>query len=84
MIKLKPHQDYESNAAYFVDSQPPPAFAAHMNRTNTELNLSILKRYFPSISYIVSVAANVVVFAFSLENMAWEKANIEGPLVVCS
>ncbi len=76
--------DYESDAAYYVDSQPPPASAALMNRTNTELNLSVLKRYLPSISHILSVAANAVVFTFSLENMAWEKANIEGPLFVCS
>lgn len=76
--------DYESDAAYYVDSKPPPASAALMNRTNTELNLSVLKRYLPSISHILSVAANAVVFTFSLENMAWEKANIEGPLFTCS
>ncbi|RYO83828.1 hypothetical protein DL763_007707 [Monosporascus cannonballus] len=76
--------DYESDAAYYMDSQPPPASAALVNRTNTELNLSVLKRYLPSISYILSVAANAVVFTFSLDNMAWEKANIEGPLFVCS
>ncbi|RYP67500.1 hypothetical protein DL771_007200 [Monosporascus sp. 5C6A] len=76
--------DYESDAAYYMDSQPPPASAALVNRTNTELNLSVLKRYLPSISHILSVAANAVVFTFSLDNMAWEKANIEGPLFVCS
>lgn len=76
--------DYESDAAYYVDSQPPPASAALMSRTNTELNLSVLRRYLPSISKILSVAANAVVFTFSLDNMAWEKANIEGPLFMCS
>ncbi|RYP40877.1 hypothetical protein DL767_001358 [Monosporascus sp. MG133] len=76
--------DYESDAAYYMDSQPPPASAALVNRTNTELNLSVLKRYLPSISHILSVAANAVVFTFSLDNMAWEKANIEGPMFVCS
>lgn len=78
------NSDYESDAVYYVDSQPPPPSASLMNRTNTEINLSVLKRYLPSISQILSVAANAVVFTFSLENMAWEKSNIEGPLFVCT
>ncbi|KAJ3457736.1 hypothetical protein MRS44_014877 [Fusarium solani] len=55
--------DYESDAAAYsavhADYAPPPP------RTNTELNLSVLQRYLPSIHTILSIAANAVIYTFN-------------------
>jgi hypothetical protein len=70
--------DYESEAPF----NPPPT------RTNTDLNLSVLRRYQPSINTILSIAASAVIYNFvppDGNNAApsWEKAEIEGTLFVC-
>jgi len=65
--------DYESEAPY----QPPAP------RTNTELNLSVLKRYNPSIHSILSIAASATLYTFSPDSSSWEKSGIEGTLFVC-
>jgi hypothetical protein len=52
-------------------------------RTNTELNLSVLRRYAPSVRTILSIAANAVVYRFSPTIQQWEKAGVEGTLFVC-
>ncbi|KFZ02003.1 hypothetical protein V501_09692, partial [Pseudogymnoascus sp. VKM F-4519 (FW-2642)] len=52
-------------------------------RTNTDLNLSVLRRYFPSTRTILSIAANAVVYTFSASTGQWEKSGIEGALFVC-
>ena len=71
--------DYESDTpAYLSDypSQPPPA-----NRTNEELNLSVLRRYNPSIVSILSIAPYAVVYDFSpLPEPTWSKNGVEGSL----
>jgi hypothetical protein len=60
---------------------PPPPHLPH--RTNTELNLSVLRRYLPSIRSIVSIAANAVVYSISPTAQTWEKTGVEGTLFVC-
>src|SRR5437868_5642645 len=52
-------------------------------RTNTELNLSVLRRYNPLVRNILSIAANAVIYLFSPSLQQWEKAGIEGTLFVC-
>jgi hypothetical protein len=71
--------DYESDAALMTSTYeaPPP-------RTNTELNLSVLQRYLPSISRILSIAANAVVYTFDSASEGWEKSGIEGTMFVCA
>ncbi|KAL6799405.1 PH domain-like protein [Trichoderma sp. SZMC 28013] len=71
--------DYESDAAVVTSAYeaPPP-------RTNTELNLSVLQRYLPSISRILSIAANAVVYTFDSTAQSWEKSGIEGTMFVCA
>ncbi|KAL6900502.1 hypothetical protein GGI43DRAFT_51382 [Trichoderma evansii] len=71
--------DYESDAAITTSTYeaPPP-------RTNTELNLSVLQRYLPSISRILSIAANAVVYTFDNATQGWEKSGIEGTMFVCA
>ncbi|KAF5137321.1 mRNA-decapping enzyme-like protein [Metarhizium anisopliae] len=71
--------DYESDAAaiHAAYAPPPP-------RTNTELNLSVLQRYLPSIQAILSIAANAVVYTFDSETASWDKSGIEGTMFVCA
>ncbi|TKA64269.1 hypothetical protein B0A55_02568, partial [Friedmanniomyces simplex] len=73
-----------------VDSDPetdiptePPTLAAPPQRSNTELNLTVLRRYVPTISHILSIAPFAVIYTFSAETQAWEKCGIEGTLFVC-
>jgi hypothetical protein len=75
--------DYESDAAHYLEARdlPPPPHVPH--RTNTELNLSVLRRYLPSIRSIVSIAANAVVYNISSTSQNWEKSGVEGTLFVC-
>ncbi|KAL6863473.1 hypothetical protein ACO1O0_003728 [Amphichorda felina] len=73
--------DYESDAAAmqsYVHVPPSP------NRTNTELNLSVLQRYIPSIHTILSVAANAVVYLFNPTAEQWDKSGVEGTMFVCA
>ncbi|KAI1485362.1 hypothetical protein F5X96DRAFT_348337 [Biscogniauxia mediterranea] len=75
--------DYESDTAHYMASHPATLPAALAARTNTELNLSVLQRYVPSISSILSIAANAVVYTFQPPT-EWKKSNIEGPMFICS
>ncbi|KAF4342026.1 Dcp1-like decapping [Fusarium beomiforme] len=71
--------DYESDAAAIhTDYAPPPP------RTNTELNLSVLQRYLPSIHTILSIAANAVIYTFNSASESWEKSGVEGTMFVCA
>ncbi|ROT43671.1 PH domain-like protein [Sodiomyces alkalinus F11] len=81
--------DYDSDAAHqqlLLDnqqSQLPPPNPALINRTNTELNLSVLQRYLPSIHTILSIAANAVVYSFNSSTSSWDRAGIEGTYFLC-
>jgi len=80
--QLQPVSDYESDyQGYSSDypTKPPPA-----NRTNEELNLSVLKRYNPEISSILSIAPYAVVYEFSpIPEPTWSKTGVEGTLFIC-
>ncbi|KAL9588386.1 MAG: hypothetical protein Q9203_002808 [Teloschistes exilis] len=73
--------DYESDwpLADPTDTLPPRL----MQRSNPELNLSVLQRHLPSTTSILSVAHYAVVYAFSPSAQHWEKSGIEGTLFVC-
>jgi hypothetical protein len=70
--------DYESDAQTYNNIHIPPP-----TRTNTELNLSVLRRYNPAIRTILSIAANAVIYLFTPATQTWEKSNVEGTLFVC-
>ncbi|KAF7934244.1 uncharacterized protein EAE97_008604 [Botrytis byssoidea] len=65
------------------DTETPILGPAPPTRTNEELNLSVLRRYHPSIKKITSLAASATMYMFSLESKTWEKLPIEGTLFVC-
>ncbi|KAI0378215.1 PH domain-like protein [Hypomontagnella monticulosa] len=74
--------DYESDTAHYMAAHPPPPTFALASRTNTELNLGVLRRYRPSIASILSIAANCVVYTFT-PPAKWDKSHMEGTLFVC-
>ncbi|KAI0884209.1 PH domain-like protein [Annulohypoxylon maeteangense] len=73
--------DYDSDMATYVPDTTIRAPVNLATRTNTELNMAVLRRYRPSITSILSIAANAVVYSFGTK---WDKANLEGTLFVCS
>lgn len=82
--------DYDSDAAQaqLLDQQsreapPPPPNPALLNRTNTDLNLSVLRRYVPAIHSILSIAANAVVYTFAAATSSWERTGAEGTYFLC-
>ncbi|KAI6093222.1 PH domain-like protein [Hypoxylon rubiginosum] len=76
--------DYESDTAHYMAAHPGPSQAALAARTNTELNLGVLRRYRPDVSSILSIAANAVVYVFNTTSKKWDKANLEGTLFICA
>ena len=82
--RILPVSDYESDAAHYMESRPPPPAPELLHRTNTDLNLGVLRRYLPSISAILSIAANAVVYTFSPETQGWDKPGVEGTMFVCT
>ncbi|KAI2603655.1 PH domain-like protein [Hypoxylon sp. NC1633] len=75
--------DYESDTARYMASHPPPPAAALAARTNTELNLRVLRRYRPTITSVLAIAANAVVYVFTPPDK-WEKSHLEGTLFICA
>ncbi|SPN98701.1 uncharacterized protein DNG_01745 [Cephalotrichum gorgonifer] len=73
--------DYESDAANYLSTHNP---THPPHRTNTELNLGVLRRYVPSISAIVSISANAVLYTFDVSTQSWDKSGVEGTLFVCT
>ncbi|GAB1733497.1 hypothetical protein NU195Hw_g635t1 [Hortaea werneckii] len=55
---------------------PPP------KRTNTELNLTVLRRYCSDVAHIIAIAPFAVLYTFSPETQVWEKCGIEGTLFI--
>ncbi|KAI1879013.1 hypothetical protein JX265_003190 [Neoarthrinium moseri] len=75
--------DYESDTALYMAAHPPVPAAQLTVRTNTDLNLAVLQRYLPTITSILGIAANAVVYSLDTTAGDWQKANIEGTLFVC-
>lgn len=78
---IVPLSDYDTDTAAITDAAP--ALAPPPKRTNTELNLQVLRRYVPSISAIVAIAPFAVVYTFTPDAQQWEKCGIEGTLFIC-
>lgn len=77
--------DYESDSAFaYLSDHPPPPSSQVPPRTIDELNLSVLKRYNPSIRAILSVAPYAVIYKFiPSPEPEWIKSGVEGSLFIC-
>ncbi|KAI0451731.1 PH domain-like protein [Xylaria acuta] len=78
-----PTSDYESDTPQHMAPQHAAPSAALAGRTNTELNLGVLRRYLPSITSVLSIAANAVVYTFEPPSQ-WKRSNTEGTMFICS
>lgn len=67
--------DYETD----YPDQPPP-----MERTNEDLNIKVLRRHWPDINIILSIAPFAELYVFSPEARKWEKSGQAGTLFVCA
>lgn len=68
--------DYDSEVPYTAPESVPV-------RSNNELNLTVLRRYDPSITTILSVAASCQIYNYFPADGTWDKAEIAGTLFVC-
>ncbi len=66
-----------------METREAPLLPPMLHRTNTDLNLSVLRRHRPNIETILSQAANAVVYIFSAEEQEWHKHGVEGTMFVC-
>ncbi|EEP79387.1 predicted protein [Uncinocarpus reesii 1704] len=64
-------------------SADAPTIPSPPARSNEDLNITVVRRYNPSISTILSLAPFAVIYIFSATTQSWEKAGIEGTLFVC-
>ena len=77
-ILLQP-SDYESDGHFSSDIVLPST-----QRTDEELNLSVLRRHNPDVISLEYVAPYAVVYQFSPNMQQWEKSGIEGTAFVCA
>jgi hypothetical protein len=66
--------DYDSEAQY---TAPTPL------RTPEQINFSVIARYVPSLSKILSIAQSAYIYTLAHSTGTWEKTNIEGSMFVC-
>jgi Dcp1-like decapping family len=66
--------DYDSEAQYTAPGKL---------RTREEINHSVLKRYVPSLSAILEIAASAYIYTLNNTTGEWERTGIEGTLFVC-
>jgi Dcp1-like decapping family len=76
--------DYESDTAFAYLSDQSPSQHQVPPRTIDELNHSVLQRYNPAITSILSVAPYAVIYTFSPSpEPEWIKSGVEGSLFIC-
>ena len=68
--------EYESDVNQFAEIPRPP------ERTDAELNISVLQRYNPHVTSVEYIAPYGVVYVFSGEE-GWVKNDIEGSVFLC-
>ncbi|KAF2484503.1 hypothetical protein BDY17DRAFT_295781 [Neohortaea acidophila] len=77
------HSDYDTDTANATDTVATTNMAPLPARTNTDLNLAVLRRYAPHTERIIAIAPFAVVYVFSPDTQQWEKSGHEGTLFVC-
>ncbi|KAF7187031.1 mRNA-decapping enzyme subunit 1 [Pseudocercospora fuligena] len=76
--------DYDTDTNNYTDTGlpmtviPPPP-----NRTSEELNMAVLRRWYPSIQSIIAIAPFAVVYDHVQETGQWEKTDTQGTLFIC-
>lgn len=73
--------DYESDNQGYTSEYPGPA--PPLTRTLEELNLSVLQKWNPDITAILSVAPYATIYDFASATNEWQKGSIVGSLFIC-
>lgn len=86
--KSVPQSDNEADASAAPAEAAVPQSAqsttsAGYDNSIENLNLSVLRRYKPSINSILSVAPYATVYGLNKEQREWDKSGIEGTMFVC-
>lgn len=81
--------DDESDAFYSEAAvQPQQTITPHTQnqRVNTidEINLTVLKRYAPTVQNYTAMAHNATLFTWNIETGGWEETGVKGPFFVCN
>lgn len=79
---LPQQSDYETDTANYTDNQLAPLPAPPV-RSIGELNLIVLKRWYPDIQHVIAIAPYAVLYNLNATAGEWEKAETEGSLFVC-
>lgn len=75
--------DYESDTAYYMENRNMAPQAPSKTRSDMEVNLTVLRRYDPTIKSVLAIAANAVIYTIGQASAGWEKHGVEGTLFVC-
>lgn len=69
--------NYTDNAHTLPVTAPPPV------RSSEELNLLVLKRWYPHLDHIIAIAPFAVLYQCHPETQQWEKCELQGSLFIC-
>lgn len=75
--------DYESDTAYYMENRDMAPQPPAQDRTNMDINMSVLRRYDPTIRSILAIAANGVIYTIGEASAGWQTHGCEGPTFVC-
>jgi hypothetical protein len=82
---LPPGQsDYDTDTANLTDNQYHVEMAAQAQpqRSAEELNMLVLRRWYPEVEYILSIAPHATLYAFAPDTRQWNKLETEGVLFI--
>jgi hypothetical protein len=87
-VQLQPlppgQSDYDTDTANLTDNQYHVHMAAQAQpqRSTEELNMLVLRRWYPEVEHILSIAPFATLYAFAPETQQWNKCETEGVLFV--
>jgi hypothetical protein len=76
--------DYDTDTANLTDNQYHVDMAVHAQpqRSAEELNMLVLRRWYPEVEYILAIAPFATLYTFAPDSQQWNKCETEGVLFV--
>ncbi|EME82245.1 uncharacterized protein MYCFIDRAFT_211576 [Pseudocercospora fijiensis CIRAD86] len=75
--------DYDTDTNYTDTGLPMTVIPPPPNRTSEELNMAVLRRWYPSVRSIIAIAPFAVIYDHVQETGQWEKTDTQGTLFIC-
>lgn len=81
---IPPQSDYDTDTAALTDNQYQFDMAVHAQprRSAEELNMLVLRRWYPDIESILAIAPFATLYLFAPDSQQWTKCETEGVLFV--